>query len=48
MGILVFSHLAASMLGFLLVDEMIASLHLWVGEWVLTVICAYAPMDSSD
>ena len=29
-------------------DERVASLHLRVGEWALTVVCAYAPNDGSE
>ena len=29
-------------------DERVASLCLWVGEWILTVICAYAPNSTSE
>ena len=36
------------MLEFTLVDERVASLHLWVGEWFLTVVCAYAPNSSLE
>lgn len=40
--------LAACMLGFLPVDERACSLHLQVSEWVLTVVCAYAPSGDSE
>lgn len=34
-------------LDFSLVDENVASLHVWVGKWVLTVVCAYVQNNSS-
>nr|XP_054590348.1 uncharacterized protein LOC129154585 [Nothobranchius furzeri] len=47
-GILVSPHLGACTLGFIPVNERVASLHLRVGGRVLTVVCAYAPNYSSD
>lgn len=35
-------------LGVLLVDDRVVFLDLRVREWVLTVVCSYAPIDSSD
>ena len=36
------------MLEFTPLDEMVASLSLWVGEQVLTVVCVYVPNSSSE
>uniref|UniRef100_A0A8C6NR40 Endonuclease/exonuclease/phosphatase domain-containing protein n=1 Tax=Nothobranchius furzeri TaxID=105023 RepID=A0A8C6NR40_NOTFU len=40
--------LSACVLGFTPGDERVASLRLRVGEWVLTVVCAYGPNISSE
>ena len=45
-GILIAPRLCACTLKFTPLDKRVASLHLRVGGWVLTVVCAYAP-DSS-
>ncbi|TWW71145.1 hypothetical protein D4764_17G0006280 [Takifugu flavidus] len=47
-GFLLAPRLSSSALGFLGSSERVASLRLWVGEWVLTVVCAYAPNNSSE
>ena len=47
-GILIAPRLCACTLGFTPVDVRVASLRLWVGERVLTVVCAYAPKSSSE
>uniref|UniRef100_A0AAR2KE64 Endonuclease/exonuclease/phosphatase domain-containing protein n=1 Tax=Pygocentrus nattereri TaxID=42514 RepID=A0AAR2KE64_PYGNA len=47
-GFFIAPRLGACMLGFSPVDERVASLRLQVGEWVLTVVCAYAPNSSSE
>uniref|UniRef100_A0A3B3QR52 Endonuclease/exonuclease/phosphatase domain-containing protein n=1 Tax=Paramormyrops kingsleyae TaxID=1676925 RepID=A0A3B3QR52_9TELE len=47
-GILIAPWLGACTLGFTAVDERVASLRLWVGGRVLTVVCAYAPSGSSE
>ncbi|KAI3358350.1 hypothetical protein L3Q82_014788 [Scortum barcoo] len=47
-GLLITPHLSASKLGFTPVDGRVASLRLWVGERVLTVVCCYAPNSSSE
>ena len=39
---------SANVLEFTLVGEGVASLHLRVGEWVLTLVCAYAPNSSPE
>ena len=48
MGLLIAPQLLTSVLEFTPVDERVASLHLRVGELVLTVIYAYAPITSSE
>ncbi|KAL7841968.1 hypothetical protein SRHO_G00236570 [Serrasalmus rhombeus] len=47
-GLLIAPRLSACTLGFSPVDERVVSLHLWVGEYSLTVVCAYAPNGSSE
>ncbi|MDG2555341.1 reverse transcriptase domain-containing protein [Vibrio parahaemolyticus] len=47
-GFLIAPRLSACTLGFTPVDERVASLRLRVGERVLTVVCAYAPNNSSE
>lgn len=42
MGLLIAPLLSVCMLEFTLVDVMVDSLHSQVGEWVLTIVCAYA------
>ena len=45
---LIAPRLGACMLEFTLVDERVASLCLWVGGRILTVVCAYGPNSSSE
>uniref|UniRef100_A0A8C6M725 Endonuclease/exonuclease/phosphatase domain-containing protein n=1 Tax=Nothobranchius furzeri TaxID=105023 RepID=A0A8C6M725_NOTFU len=47
-GFLLAPRLSACVLGFTPGDERVASLRLRVREWVLTVVCAYAPNISSE
>ncbi|TWW63623.1 hypothetical protein D4764_03G0006310 [Takifugu flavidus] len=42
-AILIAPQLSACILEFILVDEKVASLRLWVGGRILTVVCAYGP-----
>ena len=48
MGLLKAPRLSADVLKITSVDESVASLHLRVGKWVLTVVCYHAPKSSSE
>ena len=48
MGLLIAPQFSPNVLEFASMDEQIASLRIWVGERVLTVVCVYAPNNSSE
>lgn len=47
-GIVLAPRFSACTLGFSQLNERVVSLRLWVGERVLTVVCAHAPNGSSE
>lgn len=47
-GLPIATQLSVYILEFIPVDEKAASLHLRVGDWVMTVVCAYAHTSNSE